>query len=75
MIDSSISTDTAVTLGTAIVVVTAAVKGAMVLVNIHRDLSEIRAGMLRRSEFEVWSARLGKSNPDLKVPDLQDEHA
>ena len=76
MIESdALSPESLVSLGTASVVMGAAIKGTMVLVNIRRDLDDIRSGILRRNEFELWSARLARNNPDLKVPDLEDKPA
>lgn len=76
MIESdALSPESLVSLGTAAVVMGAAIKGTMVLVNIRRDLDDIRSGILRRNEFELWSARLARNNPDLKVPDLEDKPA
>jgi len=71
----ALSPESLVSLGTAAVVMGAAIKGTMVLVNIRRDLDDIRSGILRRNEFELWSARLARNNPDLKVPDLEDKPA
>lgn len=76
MIDpSTLSPDSLVSIGTAVVVMGAAIKGTMVLVNIRRDLDDIRSGILRRNEFELWSARLARDNPSLKVPDLEEHVA
>lgn len=67
---SSLSTDTLVSIGTAVVVIGAAVKGTMVLTNIRRDLDEIRNGIVWKSDFALWKVRLSRDNPNLKVPHL-----
>lgn len=67
MIDAqAITPDTWITLGSAGVVVVAAIKGTMVLVNIQRDLR----GILHRKDFSLWAARLKAGNPNLNVPRL-----
>ena len=76
MIDpSTLSPDSLVSIGTAVVVMGAAIKGTMVLVNIRRDPDDIRSGILRRNDLHLWSARRARDNPSLKVPDLEEHVA
>lgn len=66
----TLSANTLVSVGSAVVVMGAAIKGTMVLTNIHRDLSEMKTSMVRRSEVDLWIARLARDNPSLKIEDL-----
>lgn len=68
----SLTPETLVSLGTAVVVMSAAIKGTMVLVNIRRDLDDIRSSIVRRNEMELWIAKLERDNPNVKVSPFTD---
>jgi hypothetical protein len=66
---AKIGPDTWISVMSALVVIGAAIKGTMVLVNIQRDLR----GIVRKADFKLWAARLQIQNRDLNVPELDEE--
>lgn len=60
-----LSADTLISLGTAIVVIAAAVRITRSVTNMERDLRL----MLKRADFKVWVAQAQRTNP---LPDFEE---
>lgn len=67
----TLSANTVVSLGSAVVVMGAAIKGTMVLTNIHRDIRDLKGQVVKRDELNLLLARMARDNPGLKVEELE----